>query len=390
MNNDKSKLVIVLGSSATALAVVRELAQIANLTIIVASLEKGSASASRFIEDCWVLPDINELIKKIQQMSYQYKIALMPSSDLFVEWICNNADVLSEFCLFDECYSKQIALKLLDKEVFSVLAKENNLVQPHVYSIDQFNQQCSVNESYPVFIKPKIIHQKRSSIPGKKGMIIRSQEQWINWYSQYKSDQVDWLVQEIVLGSEDNIMLFVGYLDTNTQLIDSFTARKIRQSPVGFGSASLVITEYNQDIIDMSYNLLSKIGYSGVCSGEFKWCSKRNEWVVIEFNPRPALWYSVATNSAALIVSQSVSRMLDLKNMPIKTKKVRVLWRYGLKDLFSKLFYLRHNDFVLPEPKVKRYLKSKYKRTYPVFALTDIKPFFAELRTYLAKIIKRI
>ncbi len=390
MNNTKDKLVLVLGSSATALAIVRELNRVPDTSIVVASLEQGCANASRFVKESWVLSDLSDLTKKIEQVSRRYNIVLMPSSDLFVEWVCHNAAVLNQFCFFDDCYLDQIALKLLDKETFSSLASENNLLQPQVYSIDDFSQQSEVIESYPIFIKPKIIHQKRSDIPGKKGMVIRNKEQWLDWFSRYKSSQKDWLAQEIILGSEDNIMLFVGCFDSKYQLIDCFTARKLRQSPIGFGSASLVITEFNQDIVDMSCKLLSKVGYSGVCSGEFKWCGRRNQWVVIEFNPRPALWYSVATASGALIVSQVISRKLNLENIPIKNNKAKVLWRYGLKDLFSQWKYFKNKNFVLPKPKVKPHLKFNYKRTYPVFTLADIKPFFAELRTYLTKLIKRI
>jgi predicted ATP-grasp superfamily ATP-dependent carboligase len=233
--NTKNNLVIVLGASATALAVVRELAQLNNLSIIVACQEKGTACASKYIKEYWCDTKLSTLVNKIQKTSLEFEIALIPSSDVFVEWICNNQKKLSNFCRFDKCYSSQLALDYLDKNHFSKIIKSHGkLDQPNTYTILEFELMTEEQKCFPIFIKPKIIHKKRESIPGQKGIIVQNIRTWNSWYKSKNNEQQDWLIQEIIAGSENNIMLFVGYIGSDNDCTKHFTARKLRQYPAGF------------------------------------------------------------------------------------------------------------------------------------------------------------
>ena len=384
---NKKNLVFVLGSSATALAIVRELKDFENLVIYVASTQVGSACVSRHVTKHVLLKNLDELSEHIINLSHSYHIALMPSSDLFVEWMVKNASELEKHCSMDDCYSSQLALDFLDKDVFSEIITQNSLTQPMVESVFNFDQL--EKKYFPVFIKPKMIHKKKDSMPGKKGIIIKNNKQWKDWLSIHQSDLNDWLVQEIILGSEDNIMLSVTYRDNNRKIIDTYCARKIRQFPSGFGSASLVLTQDDDSITKIAHDLLNATNYKGVCSGEYKWCKKRKNWVVIEFNPRPALWFYAGVASGHQIVSQAIANLLKIK-MPDPKPKKCILWKYGLKDIFSRVFYIRNKDFILGAPQVNKYLKGlDYKKAYPVFAIDDLKPFFTEIWIYFKKGLKR-
>lgn len=387
----KNNLVIVLGASATALAIVRELTQLNGLNIIVACQKKGTACASKYIKEYWCCNTLLTLANKIQEVSLEFEIALIPSSDVFVEWICDNHKELSTFCHFDKSYSSQLALDYLDKNKFSEIIKSHGqLYQPNTHTILEFELMAEEQKYFPIFIKPKIIHKKRESIPGQKGVIIQNTREWKNWYKDKINERQDWLVQEIIAGSENNIMLFVGYID-DSHCTKYFTARKLRQYPAGFGSASQVVTEEHQDIVDMSLSLLKFTKYQGICSGEFKWCAYRKKFMVIEFNPRPALWYLTATASGCNIVLESVGHLLKIPVVNINNKKKTVVWKYGLKDMFSKFFYVKNKKFVLPPPDINSHLQSiKYKTVYPIFDLVDIYPMVFELRVYLMKAIDRL
>jgi predicted ATP-grasp superfamily ATP-dependent carboligase len=391
MNNNKKKLVLVLGASATALAIVRELQNFEKLDIVVAAQGTGPASVSKYLFDNWCINNLDDLIKKIQKQAVSHEIALIPSSDLFVEWICKNSKQLNSYCAFDGCYHTGLALKYLDKDIFSQIINKNGMQQPKVDDVMTFDKCHNDQKYFPVFIKPKIIHQKKDSIPGQKGMIVKHLHDWQQWLTKHDSDSDDWIVQEIIMGSEDNIMLYVGYINNKGEITTAYCARKIRQYPPGFGSASLVLSEDNDAISEISAELLKKTHYRGVCSGEFKWCPKRKKWVVIEFNPRPALWYYSAVASGRLIVSQAMANLLDLEVPKGNSTNGLTLWRYGLKDVFSRLFYFRHKDFILPAPNETPHLiAKKINKVYPVFTYDDMRPFFKELLTYASKGFSRI
>jgi predicted ATP-grasp superfamily ATP-dependent carboligase len=151
------------------------------------------------------------------------------------------------------------------------------------------------------------------------------------------------------------------------------------------------LTEESKEITKMSIDLLKHTEYQGICSGEFKWCAQRQKYVVIEFNPRPALWYLSATASGCDIVIESVRNLLQIPIVNTTNEKKAVVWKYGLKDIFSRFFYIKNKNFILPPPDIKEYLQStKYKTVYPIFSLTDIKPLFFELRVYLMKVMTRL
>lgn len=388
----KNNMVVILGASATALAIVRELSKLNDLKLVIAYQERGAACVSKYVDENWCFSNLKELLNKIIDVSLLYNIALIPSSDVFVEFICHNNEYLEKYCHFDKCYTSLIALKFLDKDVFSKIVNDNDkFIQPKNHSAIDFNLLEKSNRYFPLFIKPKVIHKKRDSIPGQKGVIVESNENWEEWYQSNINELDDWLVQEIITGSEDNIMLFVGYIDNSFNCTISYSARKLRQYPAGFGSASMVMTENNAEITKLSIELLKYTNYQGICSGELKWCSDRKKYVIIEFNPRPALWYSSSTESGCNIVTESVCKLLHIKPFLLGSDRKVVVWKYGLKDLFSRFFYMNKKNFILPPPPVNKYLNGlDFKRIYPVFKFFDIKPMFYEIKVYLMKAIKRL
>ena len=119
-------------------------------------------------------------------------------------------------------------------------------------------------------------------------------------------------MQEIISGPESNITLWCGYIDAAGSVRQSFTARKLRQYPPGFGSASLVESEVCRETSETAERFLVKAGYRGIAAAEFKRHPKTGELKIIEVNPRPSLWFSVSTKSGVRLVERPWQSQMGL------------------------------------------------------------------------------
>ena len=94
---------------------------------------------------------------------------------------------------------------------------------------------------------------------GKKSFIAADTEAFSQIATKLKKSMHPWLVQEIIPGPESNITLFGGYFSKNNKLQQAFTARKLRQFPPGFGSASWVKSEILEETLYLSKLFLKNI-----------------------------------------------------------------------------------------------------------------------------------
>ncbi len=408
--------ILVLGSSPTALAVLRELAASGFRHLYLADEGRGCAVTSRYKRRFFHLRHADSLADVVQRLKRQHggKPWLIPTSDYGIEHVqrmLDSAPGTAPARAFD-AYPTGLAKRFLDKRAFSQLVTEYaDFPQPQTVDGALLTGE-KPPLPLPFFCKPRRIDKHRGQLPGKKGIIIQSQADWRAWRTRFGTMAADWLCQEIIAGAEDNIVLYAGALDPKGRLLGQFTARKLRQYPPGFGSASLVASESLPEVAQRATAFLQKTGFAGVCCGEFKWCPRRQDWVAIEFNPRPSLWYAAATASGNPLVTLALAdalasaghgdgyRMSGTSATP--SSKViadgfpgdfspQVLWRYGLKDLASARFYRRHGqDFVLEPPDPHRHgVAAKKRKVAAVFSWKDPLPVAAEWLNYARKTWRR-
>ena len=61
-----------------------------------------------------------------------------------------------------------------------------------------------------------------------------------------------------------------------------FCARKLRQRPVGAGIGTLLVSDDNKYLLDLSEEFLRSIKYTGYCSIEYKFDKNSNSYFIIE------------------------------------------------------------------------------------------------------------
>ncbi len=380
---------VVLGGSATALAVVRELSERLNCRIAVVAPGKQTATVSRCVDAVWLLDSPQELLQRLHTLETDRAHWLIPTADVYIEWLAELADQWPPQVRAWPSYLDGSAMRLMDKAAFAeLIAEHSDFQQPLTVAGDAFEPHGAHAEAFPVFAKPRMIHLHKHAMGGRKGEVLADRGAWREW-ANGRTDLGEWLVQEIITGPESNIMLTAAVLHEQGQVVHSMSARKLRQYPPGFGSASRVVSEHDAALLRRSNDFLARAGMQGLCCGEFKWCEKRGDWVVIEYNPRPALWYHVVAAAGHDLVTQAVTRA-DGSVQRIEDTRT-VLWCYGLKDLYSAWFYRWHGrSFIFPAPEIKAHVPADAVRAWAVWRWRDPRPALAEVSVYLRKALRRL
>jgi predicted ATP-grasp superfamily ATP-dependent carboligase len=241
---------------------------------------------------------------------------------------------------------------------------------------------------YPVMVKPARIHDVKKEMRGRKGWTIASAEELRRLAPAVPEGAGTLIVQEIVPGPESAITLACVHAAADGSHRHLFTARKLRQYPPGFGSASLVQSAPEPETAEITAHILKSAGYRGIASSEFKRDPATGKLKIIEINVRPALWFSVSQASGRPVVLSAYRELAGEDPIPEAPQVNGVRWRYGLKDLWSSWFYSRNPGFVLPPPNIEA-VGPAIKSETPVASLNDPMPMVAEVAGFVEKGVRR-
>lgn len=380
---------VVMGLSPTGLHVVRALGR-AGVAVTGLGEPSQTGAVSRY---CQRVISGSTPAEKLELLCRAFpqtgeKAVLIPTSDQDIDLIIDNADRLSRQFRFQDSYADGLARQIMDKERFYDLCAAQNVAFPRLWSASKEQLPALVSQiTFPCMIKPALIQLVKTQMKGRKGWIAQDATGFLAQLDLIPRDAGTLLVQEIVPGPESNITLWCGYL-TGQEVLQEFTARKLRQYPPGFGSASLVQSQSQPETAQISRRLLTALGYKGLAAAEFKIDPKTGDLKIIEVNTRASLWFSVTERAGRPIVLQAYRHLAGLSALPETPQRDGVRWIYATKDLYSSLFY-RVRRFVLPAPNTKT-SGPAYARTYAVFALDDPMPAVAELLNYARKVLLRL
>jgi predicted ATP-grasp superfamily ATP-dependent carboligase len=382
----------VLGLSPTGLYAIREFG-VEGIPVIGVATERQAGSASRYLQDVILEPDEDRRVEElIHRAGREHrKPILIPTSDQDLEFIIRHRQRLAGSFVFQESYRDGVAARILTKADFYRLCAEHGVDYPSLYEIEKPDMPSLAGSlDFPVLIKPSRIHEIKSEMAGQKGWVAQNAADYARMMELIPDHAGTLLVQEIVPGPESEITLFAGYFDEKGCAHHSFTCRKLRQFPPGFGSASLVISEDEPETREIAEKFLREIGFRGIAAAEFKRDPRTGKRKIIEINPRPSLWFSASTAAGKSVALAAYRDLTGVGPLPEgREQRNGVVWRYALKDFYSATFYRLKNDFVLPPPNIAA-ARHASKRVSAVGVPGDRAPAWAELKSYLRKGLRRL
>jgi D-aspartate ligase len=283
-----------------------------------------------------------------------------------------------------------LANDIMNKDTLYHLCDSHGVAAPKCWTKGADELMALEDELYfPCLIKPSKIHVVKTKMGGRKLWVIKNTTEYRAVVNSLPVGDTDWIVQEIIPGPESEIWLYTAYFDRESRPHQAFTARKTRQYPPGFGSASLVYSEENVELKSLCEDFFKKVSYEGIAAAELKRDPTDGILKMIEINPRPSLWFSLSTAAGKKI---TLAAYLNAQKQPPLAERAQldgIQWRYWLKDMYSKIFYLLNPSFVLPPPEIKQH-STNTTRINAVYDPNDLLPLFGELQSVMRKALLRM
>jgi D-aspartate ligase len=381
---------IVLGLSPTGLYAVRELGR-AGIPVLGVAAQDQAGAWSRHLTHSdrkIIAADPSRRLAQLLALADRHpeRPVLIPCSDQDIAFVTEHADTLKTGFRFQQSYMNGAADTLLSKADFYALCREVDIIVPSQWQGTRDEIAALADEiAFPCLIKPSLIHEVKDFMAGRKVWTIADRAEFDRILARLPTGDMIWLVQEIIPGPESEITLFCAWFDAFSRPHQAFTARKLRQYPPGFGSASLVQSHPEEETQEQSTRLMKHLGYQGIAATEFKRDFRDGKLKVIESNPRPSLWFSVSTaagKQVALAAYQDLAGLdISLADDP---QQQGVRWHYGLKDAYSALFYRLNPNFILPAPDLSE-IPAPTSRTWAVAGFNDPGPALGEMINFARK-----
>lgn len=211
--------------------------------------------------------------------------------------------------------------------------------------------------TYPCVLKPAASFQWRrggrwQAVGARKAIGIQSKEELLAEYATIERVEKEALVQEMIPGSDDRLLIAACYLDRDSKWVAGFNTRKLIQEPEGFGTGCVVQAADCPELTEPTARLLRHIGYTGIAEAEYKWDAAEKQYKLIEVNPRPWDQHRLGKTCGTDLVYLAYCEHAGLEMPPIKrvpsdarwiaedtfiTTALRMLWRRDprFKDLLA-------------------------------------------------------
>jgi D-aspartate ligase len=377
VNNPPTPVVVLPGNSPIALTVIRSLGR-RNIPVHVVfpknelnNIFYPIVKSSRFIKAKYYIEgstpsqraaELVEIGKKLGE-----KAVLIPVTD-------KDMIITSEFrTLLCKYYhllmpDHEMLEILLKKNRFATMAMEKGLPVPKTFSI--FNEEEMIKAAdqirYPCIIKPDWRQENWHSQFGRQKVILSlNKSELINNYSKIKDFSGEILLQETIEGKEDNIFCAFTFLDENSEPLDFYVCRKLRQSPAYYGNTALAETVYAPEVIELTDTICKKLKLIGYISIEYKYDQRDKQYRIIEITPGrinrqtgvaivggvdiPYIWYCYLAGIKYVknnynTSTKWISELLEVSALPtyLKNKDINLFsWAKSLKnikgfEIFSK------------------------------------------------------
>jgi len=291
-------------------------------------------------------------LKKFRQ-KVNCRPVLFPTSDEYVMFVSNNIDQLGkDFEII--IANPQVQANLVSKSRLPDIAMRVGIPCPQTYIIKSLDELIYASEGipYPCVMKPAYSPswhrpEMRALIGPKKVIQIDTMERLIHWYKKIAFYDPKIVIQELIPGKDDRLCYVASYWDRNSRMLGAFAGRKIRVTPIHFGSASFVETVYDPTLLGLNRKLLGSVKYRGLAGVEFKSDPRDGKYKLIEVNARWGLWDALGAYCGVNLGYMAYLDAIGQKVAPVLTYAAGKKWFSLDLEIFAFLQYRREESLNL-------------------------------------------
>ena len=275
---------------------------------------------------------------------------LIPTSDDLAVFVAAHREALSEWFRFP-ANDPDLVRGLVSKQGMYRIAREAGVPTAHtefprsLADVEAFADRTT----YPVMLKG--IHGDRLfARTGKKMLIVRDRDELIENYRRMEDpEQPNLMLQEYIPGGDDQVYIFNGYFDDQSECHAAFTGHKIRQHPIHVGCASLGICKWNAAVAALTQDFMKRIGYRGILDIGYRLDPRDGQYKVLDINPRVGQAFRLFTAENDMDVVRAL--YLDVTGQARAEVKPREGRRWWIEDfdLISTVHYMQEGTLTVRE-----------------------------------------
>jgi predicted ATP-grasp superfamily ATP-dependent carboligase len=296
----------------------------------------------------------DELLARLIEFGKRFdrKPVIFNAGDPYIEFVADNRAELEQYYILTDSMRPEMNNMLLDKRTFYQACEKMGVDMPTTYFPETEAEVIAAAKEirYPAIVKPNHGFKVRKILAGAKLVEVAGREELLDWWRKLNEWGTGSVIQECIPGPEYNIAVGGLYMDRQHNCTSIFTAKKYRQYPPMYGSASYIEAKWMPEIADMSIELMKRFDYHGVCGTEYKWDERDLKWKLIEVNCRPTQWFSITREAGVDVVWDAYCDLIGKPN-PAKygQQDDTVRWQIFVRDIVSSLHFLKRGELSFPE-----------------------------------------
>jgi D-aspartate ligase len=315
---------------------------------------------------------------------------LIPTTDQLAIFVDENADALRERFLFPSQPPGLPGALASKKEMYHI-AKQAGI--PTAETTFPASRQDVIefgkSATFPIMLKGIDTKRLSARVGGwGQGMFrVDSAAELLQKYDKYEdSESPNLMLQEYIPGDDDTVWMFNGYFDRNSECVQGFTGKKIRQCPIHRGLTSLGICITNETVERITRQFMKLVGYRGILDIGYRYDARDGLYKVLDVNPRIGATFRLFVADNGMDVIRAL--YLDLTGQAIDAGRPREgrKWMVEDLDLFSSYCYHREGGVRLRDwfASFKGVQESAY------FAFDDPFPLWAMLISDAGRVFRRL
>jgi D-aspartate ligase len=371
---------IILGGDFQALGVLRSLAK---HNVPVYLLDEGLCISrfSRYIRKFMKCPDTGkkdlllEFLLDLAQKEDLKGWIIYPNDDETVRFLAKHKEQLEEYYKVTTPSWETVQFAC-EKKLTYELAAKCGITTPKTLYPRNVTELEQLEIEFPVIIKPSV-KEPFYSKTGKKAIRVNSKKELIDEYNRVVqlAGRTEIMIQELIPGGTENLFS-VGSLCKNGELLAGVVAWRLRQHPMDFGHATTYAETVNiPELEELANRILKAMGYYGLSEVEFMRDPREGQYKLIEINPRPWGWHTLALGAGVDLPYLLYRDMLGEEVRQNGTTVGQAMWIRLVTDIPTVVTALFKGQLGFAD-----YFKSlKGKKQFAVFSFKDPMPFIVEL-----------
>ena len=259
-------------------------------------------------------------------------------------------------------------------------AKRAGVATPKCWLIEDSRQLSRICDEveYPCVLKPVAAYQWRQGnnwgmVGGRKAFAVSSPQELLSEYASIQRAERRVLLQEMVPGGDECLVIVGCYLDRQSNWVAGFNAQKLLQVPEGFGTGCIVRASNHSELFAPTMRLLQQMRFTGMAEVEYKWDTVKREYLLIEINPRPWDQHRLGVSCGTDLAYFAYCGLTGAEMPPIAARHPDVKWIADDVFLMTALRMLWRRD-----PKLGALFRlARGRRIYGICSVKDPLPALA-------------